>query len=381
MAINALNSGARVWLADLEDASSPTWANVVGSMRNLRDAARGTLAYTSPEGKEYALRGDIRRPTVVTRPRGWHLPEKHVLVDGEPRLGLARRLRPALLPHRAAAHRRRPRPVLLPAEAREPPRGAALERRVRLRAGAPRHPAAAPSAPPCSSRRSLRRSRWTRSSSSCASTLGPERRPLGLPVQPHQGLPRRRARVRRCPTGRGVDDRAVHARVHRAAGEDLPPPRRLRDGRHGGLRAEPRRPRGHRRRLREGARRQDPRGERRLRRLLGRPPRPRAHLPRGVRRGARRPAEPTRPAARPRWTVTAAAAARRGLRRRRGHRGGPARQPLRRGGLHRGRGSRGNGAVAHPQPHGGRGHGRDLPLAGVAADPQRRHARRHRRTP
>lgn len=83
MAINALNSGARVWLADLEDASSPTWNNVVGSIRNLRDAARGTLAFTSPEGKAYALRDDIRRPTVVTRPRGWHLPELHVLVDGE----------------------------------------------------------------------------------------------------------------------------------------------------------------------------------------------------------------------------------------------------------------------------------------------------------
>ncbi len=83
MAINALNSGARVWLADLEDASSPTWDNVVGSVLNLRDAARGTLAYTSPEGKAYALRDDVRRPTVVTRPRGWHLPERHVLIDGE----------------------------------------------------------------------------------------------------------------------------------------------------------------------------------------------------------------------------------------------------------------------------------------------------------
>ncbi|RZS68103.1 malate synthase [Agromyces ramosus] len=83
MAINALNSGARVWLADLEDASSPTWPNVVGSVRHLRDAAGGTLEYTSPEGKAYALRSDVRRPTVVTRPRGWHLPEKHVLVDGE----------------------------------------------------------------------------------------------------------------------------------------------------------------------------------------------------------------------------------------------------------------------------------------------------------
>ncbi|MFF2371093.1 malate synthase A [Agromyces sp. NPDC058110] len=87
MAINALNSGARVWLADLEDATSPTWDNVVGGVKNLRDAALGTLAYTSPAGKPYALRTDLRRPTVVTRPRGWHLPERHVLVDGEPAVG------------------------------------------------------------------------------------------------------------------------------------------------------------------------------------------------------------------------------------------------------------------------------------------------------
>ncbi|MFY9712749.1 MAG: malate synthase A [Microbacterium sp.] len=87
MAINALNSQARIWLADLEDASSPTWENVVGGVKNLRDAARGTLAYTSPAGKAYALRTDVHRPTVVARPRGWHLPERHVLIDGEPGSG------------------------------------------------------------------------------------------------------------------------------------------------------------------------------------------------------------------------------------------------------------------------------------------------------
>ncbi|GAA4348113.1 malate synthase A [Microbacterium rhizosphaerae] len=87
MAINALNSGAKVWLADLEDATSPTWENQVGSIRILRDAARGTLTYTSPLGKRYALRNDIERPTVVARPRGWHLPENHVLVDGEVAVG------------------------------------------------------------------------------------------------------------------------------------------------------------------------------------------------------------------------------------------------------------------------------------------------------
>ena len=87
MAINALNSGALVWLADLEDAASPTWDNVVAGVKNLRDVARGTLEYTSPEGKLYALRTDAPLPTVVTRPRGWHFPERHVLIDGAPASG------------------------------------------------------------------------------------------------------------------------------------------------------------------------------------------------------------------------------------------------------------------------------------------------------
>ncbi|WP_287933670.1 malate synthase A [Arthrobacter sp.] len=87
MAINALNSGAKVWLADLEDASTPLWANVVDAVLNLRDAAQGTLSYTSPEGKEYRLRTDAPLSVVVARPRGWHLEESHVLVDGEPSSG------------------------------------------------------------------------------------------------------------------------------------------------------------------------------------------------------------------------------------------------------------------------------------------------------
>ena len=72
MAINALNSGAKVWLADLEDAASPSWANQVDAIANLRDAARGTLGFTSPEGKEYKLREDVPLAVVVMRPRGWH---------------------------------------------------------------------------------------------------------------------------------------------------------------------------------------------------------------------------------------------------------------------------------------------------------------------
>jgi malate synthase len=82
MMINALNSGARVFMADLEDALSPTWANVVGGQAALIDAVRGTLAFDSPEGKSYRL-GD-RVAQLVVRPRGWHLVESHVMVDGAP---------------------------------------------------------------------------------------------------------------------------------------------------------------------------------------------------------------------------------------------------------------------------------------------------------
>jgi malate synthase len=82
MTINALNSGANVWLADFEDATTPTWANVVEGQLNLRDALDGAIDFTSEEGKAYTLGDDLA--TVVVRPRGWHLPEKHIVVDGVP---------------------------------------------------------------------------------------------------------------------------------------------------------------------------------------------------------------------------------------------------------------------------------------------------------
>jgi malate synthase len=87
MAINALNSGAKVWLADLEDAASPVWDHQVESVLNLRDAALGTLSYTAPEGRSYVLRQDAPLAVVVTRPRGWHLPEYNVTMDGAPASG------------------------------------------------------------------------------------------------------------------------------------------------------------------------------------------------------------------------------------------------------------------------------------------------------
>ncbi len=86
MAINALNSGANVWLADLEDSSTPSWSNVINGQLNLRAVLDRNIDFTSPEGKEYKLTGEklTDMPTIVVRPRGWHLPEKNLLVGGKP---------------------------------------------------------------------------------------------------------------------------------------------------------------------------------------------------------------------------------------------------------------------------------------------------------
>ncbi len=82
MMINALNSGASVFMADFEDANSPTWKNMVEGHVNLRDAIERTITFTSPEGKEYRLNNQVA--VLMVRPRGWHLGEKHALVDGKP---------------------------------------------------------------------------------------------------------------------------------------------------------------------------------------------------------------------------------------------------------------------------------------------------------
>ena len=82
MVINAFNSGANVYMADFEDAQSPTWENTIQGQINLGDAIGRKIAFKSPEGKEYKLNEKIS--TLIVRPRGWHLLEKHVEVDGEP---------------------------------------------------------------------------------------------------------------------------------------------------------------------------------------------------------------------------------------------------------------------------------------------------------
>ncbi|SDN21049.1 malate synthase [Streptomyces sp. cf386] len=84
MTINALNSGAKIWLADFEDASAPTWENVILGQINLADAYTRNIDFTDPKsGKSYALKADDELATVVMRPRGWHLGERHLQIDGE----------------------------------------------------------------------------------------------------------------------------------------------------------------------------------------------------------------------------------------------------------------------------------------------------------
>jgi len=86
MIINALNSGASTFMADFEDAKNPTWNNVIEGQRNLRDAVRRTITYIDPKtDRSYELNSKVS--VLLVRPRGWHLPEKHVVVDGTPMSG------------------------------------------------------------------------------------------------------------------------------------------------------------------------------------------------------------------------------------------------------------------------------------------------------
>jgi malate synthase len=87
MAINALNSGANVWLADLEDANTPHWYNVIDGQAVLSDVTRRALHYTGPDGKEYRLRTDTPLAVVIMRPRGWHLDEEHLEFGGRSAIG------------------------------------------------------------------------------------------------------------------------------------------------------------------------------------------------------------------------------------------------------------------------------------------------------
>ncbi|ADD44974.1 malate synthase A [Stackebrandtia nassauensis] len=89
MTINALNSGAKCWLADMEDSSTPSWSNVINAQLNLGDVLTGGIDFTSDQGKSYRLNSQTLTdlPTIIVRPRGWHLAERHLRVDGVPMSG------------------------------------------------------------------------------------------------------------------------------------------------------------------------------------------------------------------------------------------------------------------------------------------------------
>ena len=126
-------------MADFEDSCSPTWENIVRGQVNLARCRRGapSASPTPATGKVYRLAE--RTATLIVRPRGWHLPEKHVRIDGEPVSGALFDFALFLANNHEALARARHRAVLLPAEDGEPSRGAAVERRVRRRAGRARH--------------------------------------------------------------------------------------------------------------------------------------------------------------------------------------------------------------------------------------------------
>jgi len=129
MMINALNSGARVFMADFEDANSPTWSNVLDGQQNVRDAVRREISLDTGE-KRYRL--NEQTATLMIRPRGWHLPERHFTVDGEPS-PRASSTSARDVPQRARAARARQRAVLLSPEARVASRSAAVGAGVRAR--------------------------------------------------------------------------------------------------------------------------------------------------------------------------------------------------------------------------------------------------------
>ena len=136
MVINALNSGASVFMADFEDANSPTWAERRRrARRTCVDAVARTISLDTGE-KRYSLNDETA--TLVVRPRGWHLVEKHATARRRAGQREPVRLRPLRLPLRARAARCGQRAVLLPAEARVASRGAPLARRVLARGGAAR---------------------------------------------------------------------------------------------------------------------------------------------------------------------------------------------------------------------------------------------------
>ena len=278
-------------MADFEDATSPTWENVLDGQLNVRDAARRTISFTNPDGRSYALAA--KTATLLMRPRGWHLPEKHVLLDGEPVSGTlfdwglyffhnARQLvadgsgpyfyLPKMESHLEArlwndvfVHAQTAlglpigtiratvliETILAAFEAEE------ILYEIRDHASG------------------LNCGRWDYIFSCIKKLSSSGRADLSRPRS-------------------GDDDGAVHARLRAPRDPHLPQARRLRDGRHGGADPDQERSRGQRAGARQGASRQGARSQRRARRHLGGAPRPGGDRARGLQRTAPGQAQPGR---------------------------------------------------------------------------------------
>ena len=260
MIINALNSGASVFMADFEDANTPRWDNNIQGHLNLRDAIRRRIDYVSPEGKPYQL--DEKLATLFVRPRGWHLPEKHVKIDGTPISGgifdfalyffhnakelLARGSGPYFYLPKLESHleARLWNDIFVMAQDElSIPRGDDQGHRADRD-----HP---------------RGVRDGRDPARAARTLrGTQLRALGLYLLLHQEVPPE-PRVLPGRPRAGDDDDAFHEELRRAVHQDLPPSRHPRDGRHGGADSGEERRGRQRGGLREGQGRQGARGDHR----------------------------------------------------------------------------------------------------------------------
>ena len=326
LVINALNSGAKGFMADFEDANSPTWANQVEGHVNLIDAIEGTITYDASEGKHYELDDEVA--TLLVRPRGWHLPEKHLRVDGDTLAGAfmdfglyffhnAQRLLdrgtgpyfylPKMEHHLEA---RLWNDVFDFAEdAVGVPRGT-----IRATVLIETLPAAFQMDEILYELREhslgLNAGRWDYifSMIKCfrddPTFVLPDRNDVKMTVPFMQ-------------------------RLHRAAGADVPQARRVRDGRHGGADPVAQGPGGERAALAAAKEDKEREAEAGFDGTWVAHPDVVEHGDGGVRRGARRQAQPDRQAA-PRRLGDGRAAARRGVDARRDHRGGPAQRRLRR---------------------------------------------------
>ena len=271
MVINALNCGASTYMADFEDSNTPTWDNQVQGQINMRDAVRRTIDFASPEGKHYKLNDKIA--TLLVRPRGWHLDEKHLLVDGKPMSGSLFDFGLYFFHNAKERVKQRLGHLPLPAQDGEPSGSAAVERGLRACAERARRTAGHRQGHRAD-RDHPRRLRDGRDPLRAARALRrAQLRALGLHLLVHQEAARQARLHPRRPRA-GHHDLALHARLLAAADQDLPPPRRLRDGRHGGADPDQERSRRQRAGHRQGAHGQGARSQRRARRHLGRASRP-----------------------------------------------------------------------------------------------------------